>query len=206
MGQTVTGNPLSAYSITHFTDENGLPQNSVKSITRDVRGNIWLATERGLARYDGNNFLIFDNFGRSYSNRNIASFHIAPGNAKDDFFAINDEKTFIRISGGKAVADSSFYINQLKAQPFSRSRAEGYLTDKKKYLASAHCIIEDKRGFFWVTTNKGLFQILKKDLVHYAEKPFGLILSRSNPSCQPDMSILKAYPPTIFRKTSHPTS
>ncbi|WP_229204301.1 sensor histidine kinase [Dyadobacter alkalitolerans] len=68
--------------------------------------------------------------------------------------------------------------------------------DKKKYLASAHCIIEDKQGFFWVPCNKGLFQIQKKDLVHYAQKPFdiyyyhhtkeaGFNTNEFNGGCQP---------------------
>jgi len=39
--------------------------------------------------------------------------------------------------------------------------------DAKQYLASAHCFMEDKRGFFWISTNKGLFQVLKTALEDY---------------------------------------
>jgi signal transduction histidine kinase len=42
--------------------------------------------------------------------------------------------------------------------------------DKEKYLATAHCIIEDDSGFFWITTNKGLFQASKQDLIDYASE------------------------------------
>ena len=42
--------------------------------------------------------------------------------------------------------------------------------DKNEYLATSHCILEDKRGFFWITTNKGLFQVLKNDLLNYTDK------------------------------------
>jgi len=41
--------------------------------------------------------------------------------------------------------------------------------DENRYLATAHCIIEDDNGFFWITTNKGLFQVLKKNLMDYLE-------------------------------------
>ncbi len=41
--------------------------------------------------------------------------------------------------------------------------------DRKKHLASAHCITEDKNGFFWVTTNKGLFQVSISDLRAYSQ-------------------------------------
>src|SRR5688572_10763747 len=46
-----------SYSIFHFTNENGLPQNSIKGIEIDKKGYIWLATEVGLTRYDGRRFL-----------------------------------------------------------------------------------------------------------------------------------------------------
>ena len=45
------------YSILHFTNENGLPQNSIKGIEIDKKGYVWLATEVGLTRYDGRRFL-----------------------------------------------------------------------------------------------------------------------------------------------------
>ncbi len=56
--------PLS-YSIKHYTDANGLPQNSIKSIAKDDVGYVWLATENGLSRFDGSNFMHFD---KAYSN------------------------------------------------------------------------------------------------------------------------------------------
>lgn len=48
------------YAIRHFTDEDGLPQNSVKGIVPDKNGFLWLATENGLTRFDGNYFLNFN--------------------------------------------------------------------------------------------------------------------------------------------------
>ena len=128
-GAGFEGDMPSNYNITHFTDKNGLPQNSVKAIKKDNRGNFWLATERGLVRYDGNNFVVCDDFGSSFPNRNSASFHIAPLNAKDDFFAINDDGTFIRITSGRAMIDPSFYRGQLEAQPFALHGHDGYLTE-----------------------------------------------------------------------------
>jgi len=48
------------YAVRHFTDEDGLPQNSVKGIVPDKNGFLWLATENGLTRFDGNYFLNFN--------------------------------------------------------------------------------------------------------------------------------------------------
>src|SRR4051794_26462544 len=39
--------------------ENGLPQNSVHSIVQTSDGYLWLATEGGLARFDGIKFVVF---------------------------------------------------------------------------------------------------------------------------------------------------
>ncbi len=47
------------YIIQHYVSENGLPQNSVKSIQFDKDGYCWLATEAGLVRFDNNSFLSF---------------------------------------------------------------------------------------------------------------------------------------------------
>ena len=40
--------------------ENGLPQNTVHSVIQDFEGYIWVATEEGLARFDGAGFVVFD--------------------------------------------------------------------------------------------------------------------------------------------------
>src|SRR5258706_8365657 len=40
--------------------ENGLPQNTVHSVTQGKDGYIWIATEEGLARFDGIKFAVFD--------------------------------------------------------------------------------------------------------------------------------------------------
>ncbi|RBL90386.1 sensor histidine kinase [Chitinophaga flava] len=47
------------YFVRNFTDEDGLPQNSIKGIVPDKNGFLWLATENGLTRFDGNYFLNF---------------------------------------------------------------------------------------------------------------------------------------------------
>lgn len=43
-----------------WNTEHGLPQVSVVAITQDQQGYMWLATEGGLARFDGNRFQVFN--------------------------------------------------------------------------------------------------------------------------------------------------
>ena len=51
---------------------------------------------------------------------------------------------------------------------------EGILTkfplDHDERLLSAHCVVEDRNGYFWIPTNKGLMRVKKEDLLSYAKK------------------------------------
>jgi signal transduction histidine kinase len=48
------------FTVTHYTSENGLPQNSAKGIEMDGSGFLWIATESGLLRFDGQRFRLYD--------------------------------------------------------------------------------------------------------------------------------------------------
>ena len=50
-------NFFSRYNYCHITEEAGLPNNSVTAVMKDSFGYIWVATQDGLARYDGYRFL-----------------------------------------------------------------------------------------------------------------------------------------------------
>ena len=48
------------YAIDVWHNEQGLPQSSVRSVAQTSDGYLWLATEQGLARFDGVRFTVFD--------------------------------------------------------------------------------------------------------------------------------------------------
>ncbi|GGA86827.1 sensor histidine kinase [Puia dinghuensis] len=50
---------VDGYSVQHFTDENGLPQNSINDLLFDKDGYLWLATQVGLVRFNGSAFKLF---------------------------------------------------------------------------------------------------------------------------------------------------
>lgn len=70
-------------------------------------------------------------------------------------------------------------------------------TDKNEYILSAHCILEDKKGYFWISTNRGLFKAKKKNLLdyalgkcsnvyyHYYNKDYGFATNEFNGGCNP---------------------
>lgn len=49
------------WSRRHITMLDGLPTNTVRSITQDKDGFIWMGTDNGLCRYDGYNVLTYHN-------------------------------------------------------------------------------------------------------------------------------------------------
>lgn len=50
---------FSNYNFCHITEEAGLPNNSVTAVMKDSFGYIWVATQDGLARYDGYRLLSY---------------------------------------------------------------------------------------------------------------------------------------------------
>ena len=50
---------LMGYTVQHFTDENGLPQNTINDLLFDRDGYLWLASQVGLIRYNGNAFKMY---------------------------------------------------------------------------------------------------------------------------------------------------
>jgi signal transduction histidine kinase/ligand-binding sensor domain-containing protein len=52
--------PLANYGRQSWLMENGLPQNTVQALVQTRDGLVWLGTEVGLVRFDGNGFAVFD--------------------------------------------------------------------------------------------------------------------------------------------------
>src|ERR1044071_1000616 len=54
------GGELGQLSRRAWQTETGLPQNTVHSVAQTSDGYVWVATEEGLARFDGAGFRVFD--------------------------------------------------------------------------------------------------------------------------------------------------
>ena len=58
-----TPNALSKYdgrNIKNYTIDDGLPLNNIRDIVADDRGFIWLASQSGVTRFDGNQAITYD--------------------------------------------------------------------------------------------------------------------------------------------------
>jgi len=54
------GQPPEQYAYTHYKLSDGLASNVVNNMVQDERGFLWLATNNGLQRFDGNKFITFN--------------------------------------------------------------------------------------------------------------------------------------------------
>src|SRR6185436_15465024 len=51
---------LTQYTRTIWTQEHGLPQDTIRAMEQTKDGYLWLGTDEGLARFDGYEFVVFD--------------------------------------------------------------------------------------------------------------------------------------------------
>jgi signal transduction histidine kinase/ligand-binding sensor domain-containing protein len=85
--------PLAAFSRQSWVMENGLPQNTVQALAQTTDGFLWIGTEVGLVRFDGNTFLIYDQ-----NSKPIA----LPGNDITCLFPAHDGSLWIGTTSGLA--------------------------------------------------------------------------------------------------------
>ncbi|MCM0666873.1 sensor histidine kinase [Flavobacterium tyrosinilyticum] len=86
---------------------------------------------------------------------------------------------------------------------YENQMLHSFPTDEEHYLNTTHCIIEDKNNFFWISTNKGLFQVSRKALLQYIKnkntviyyhqytKSDGFLINEFNGGCQHCGNFLK---------------
>lgn len=75
-------NPIDL-SLNHYTTESGLPSNRIYSIVEDLKGKMWLSTDRGLAAFDpstGKTKTYTTNNGLASNDLRYASFRDSKGN------------------------------------------------------------------------------------------------------------------------------
>ena len=118
-------------------------------------------------------------------------------------FVKNSEKINVRsifIDSGKKIwlttYEKGFFL-------YSDNALLSFPKDKNNYLNSSHCIVEDKNGFFWIPTNKGLFQVSRSTLLKYSKskrgpiyyhqynKEDGFLTNEFNGGCDPCGNFLK---------------
>src|SRR5688572_11032096 len=125
-----------SYSLKHYTSKNGLPQNSIRSMLMDDDRYLWMTTEGGLVRFDGQHFKIYNHFNlpeiKNDRFRSIIKTYDGKILATDlagALFGINSGKIELLRQGDPikppnrlyfgGVPDAEFMINRLRNVPDS---------------------------------------------------------------------------------------
>ena len=133
----------------NYNEQNGLPGNRINQILQDKTGHMWFATDRGIYRYDGYEFIGFTNYTHGIKSNYIAKIT-----------ELNDSTILFK-------SDKHLYtVNTYNL------KLEQYSTPK--YQTHAH-FSKDKSGKVWSADNtNGIFTVNKEDSTFY---PFqGVIL------------------------------
>ncbi len=124
--------PLANYGQQAWVMENGLPQNTVQALAQTQDGFVWLGTEVGLVRFDGNGFQVFD--------RN--STPALPGNDVHCLLAAKDGALWIGTSEGLA--------------RWKDGSVTAFTTKDGLPGNGIRALAEAANGVLWVWTDEGL--------------------------------------------------
>jgi signal transduction histidine kinase/ligand-binding sensor domain-containing protein/CheY-like chemotaxis protein len=127
------GKDIRKYHQDLWTTDQGLPQNDILAITQTPDGYLWVATEKGLVRFDGSNFTIFDS-------DNTPGLHVSSISA-----------LMVDHSGDLWIGTNGGGIARLHHQKFTSF-------DKRAGLSNdvVNSIVEDGAGDIWIGTGQGL--------------------------------------------------
>ncbi|MEK7831091.1 MAG: two-component regulator propeller domain-containing protein, partial [Acidobacteriota bacterium] len=130
--------------VAHYTTNDGLPDNNVKTIHQDRHGTLWFGTHGGLAQLKDGKFI---------------SYTAADGLAGNRVRAIHEDS-----DGALWIGTYDDGLSRLRDGKFFNYRTEQGLFDNGVFQ-----ILEDRHGNFWIGCNKGIYRVSRRELNEVAE-------------------------------------
>lgn len=171
---SLTASPQVPNNLGHqsWSTENGLPQNSVHQVFQSTDGYIWIATEGGLARFNGIDFKIFNQETTpAITSDDICCFaqsHSGPlwiatsdgllqySSGKFHRYTIANGLTTGRITNLAAADDGLILI--LTTDGISSFDGRRFYTISLPSSAEPSAIVTAQDGSVWIASNSGIFQ------------------------------------------------
>lgn len=138
--KSIVADAQKSISFRQLSVNDGLSQNSAVSIAQDPKGFLWVATQEGLNRYDGNQFLVYPK-------------------------KFNDITQESQVILGKVLADKKgriWIIPDTNIPEFLESGADTFVAVEG--IHSANEIFEDQSGRIWFGTLSGQLFLWNEDL------------------------------------------
>lgn len=118
------------------TSNSSIPDNVIRCLTEDAQGNVWIGTDNGIARYNGNNFVVFDS---SNANLPVNQIRSLAFDSLGNLWVGTFQAGLVIYDGQSWTA----YNSQNSALPDDQVRAVNF----------------DKSGSVWLGTTGGVVQI-----------------------------------------------
>jgi signal transduction histidine kinase/ligand-binding sensor domain-containing protein len=157
---------LTQYSRKVWTQQHGLPQDTIRAIAQTADGYLWLGTDEGLARFDGYDFTIFNKANRDLPSNSITALAAAPGGTlwigtTDGLteFSGGRFRTYTRQQGLPDDAVSSLLVDHtgalwivagIELSRFEHGKFTNYAPGPAMPVTSFRAVAEDGRHNLWV--------------------------------------------------------
>lgn len=136
---------LTQYTHTIWTEEHGLPQDTIRAITQTRDGYLWVGTDEGLAQFDGYEFTVF-------TKENGA----LPSNSINALLAASDGSLWIGTAGG---------LTRYRDRKFTTLTKKDGLVDP--FISS---ITEDRSGALWLVAGVYLTRYQNGVFANFSER------------------------------------
>ncbi len=147
---------LTQYTRTVWTQEQGLPQDTIRAIAQTPDGYLWLGTDEGLARFDGYDFVTFSMGSGALPSNSVSALSVGPSG----ILWIGASGGLARYSGGKFQTFTS-----------RDGVPSGIVT----------ALVEDHSGVLWFVSGDVLSTFSNGKFTTYSKESFGA--GRVRPSC-----------------------
>ncbi|MCP4146545.1 MAG: helix-turn-helix domain-containing protein [bacterium] len=177
------------YIINRLTTKNGLPQNTIYDITQDQDGYIWIGTDQGVVRYDGINFLQYNNANtKAIKNNSITALCAASdGTLWIGTFGggvvIYKDKTFTGFSTRNGLSNDFIWVITEDKQHhiwlgtvggglmrFKNNRFDTFTVTDGLSDNIINALVQDRKGNLWIGTEKGLNRLMDSKIETYARE------------------------------------
>ena len=125
---------------------------TIKDITEDTYGTIWLGHSDGISRVDG---------------EKVTNYYTSDGLMSDDVWCIETDRSghlWIGTIDGICIFDGK------KFTPFGLPEGMKDTTMGVSSAKMIHCIMKDRNGAMWLSTNAGLFLYANNTVINVSEK------------------------------------
>jgi ligand-binding sensor domain-containing protein len=173
--------------ISYFTNNSGLPDNTVNSIAIDGNGDKWIGTNNGLAKFDGSNWTVYNTLNSGLPNNIVNSITIDGNGDKwictnaglAKFNGMNWISTFNGLPNNAPINSLTIdgFGNKWISTELGLAKFNGTICTFYNILNSVipsnsvYSTIIDTAGIMWICTNGGLaklngsqWTIYKKDI------------------------------------------